>query len=110
MSTQAQLLANRENAQRSTGPRSAEGKSRSAANSTRHGLSGCFAVLNHESLEEFQQLQADYKEQFKDALTRLKEMYGFTGGSTRPRRARFASTSKRAMIASYSRAIAADQR
>src|SRR6478672_9041845 len=65
MSTQAQLLANRENAQHSTGPRSAEGKSRSAANSTRHGLSGCFAVLNHESLEEFLQLQADYQEQFQ---------------------------------------------
>jgi len=36
--SEAQLAANRRNAQRSTGPRTAEGKARSSANATRHGL------------------------------------------------------------------------
>ena len=38
MATAAQIQANQHNAQLSTGPRTAEGKARSAANSTRHGF------------------------------------------------------------------------
>ena len=38
MSTQAQINANRQNAQKSTGPKTTEGRAKSAANSTRHGL------------------------------------------------------------------------
>jgi hypothetical protein len=38
MSTQAQINANRQNAKKSTGPKTAEGRATSAANSTRHGL------------------------------------------------------------------------
>jgi hypothetical protein len=38
MSTQAQIDANRQNAKKSTGPKTAEGRANSAANSTRHGL------------------------------------------------------------------------
>ena len=38
MSTQAQLDANRQNSKKSTGPKTAEGRAASAANSTRHGL------------------------------------------------------------------------
>jgi hypothetical protein len=38
MSTQAQIDANRQNAKKSTGPKSEEGRTKSAANSTRHGL------------------------------------------------------------------------
>ena len=38
MSTQAQIDANRQNAKKSTGPNTAEGRANSAANSTRHGL------------------------------------------------------------------------
>lgn len=40
MASQAQLLANRANASRSTGPKTRQGKSRSSQNATRHGLSG----------------------------------------------------------------------
>jgi uncharacterized membrane protein YcjF (UPF0283 family) len=36
--SEARLRANRENAQHSTGPRTEEGKKRSALNSTRHGI------------------------------------------------------------------------
>jgi hypothetical protein len=39
MATQRQIEANRRNAKKSTGPRSAEGKARSSRNSFRHGLS-----------------------------------------------------------------------
>jgi len=38
MATQAQLDANRENAKKSTGPKTSTGKSKSAANSNKHGL------------------------------------------------------------------------
>jgi hypothetical protein len=38
MSTQAQIDANRQNAKKSTGPKTEEGRAKSAANSTRHGL------------------------------------------------------------------------
>lgn len=39
MATQAQISANRRNAQKSTGPRSAKGRARSAQNRKSHGLS-----------------------------------------------------------------------
>ena len=38
MSTQAQIDANRQNAKKSTGPKTAQGRANSAANSTSHGL------------------------------------------------------------------------
>ncbi len=38
MSTQAQINANRNNAKKSTGPKTAEGRAASASNSTKHGL------------------------------------------------------------------------
>jgi hypothetical protein len=38
MSTQAQIDANRQNAKKSTGPKTEEGRAKSASNSTRHGL------------------------------------------------------------------------
>ena len=41
----AQIAANRKNSERSTGPRTAEGKERSRANSLRHGLTGSGVVV-----------------------------------------------------------------
>ena len=38
MATERQLAANRRNAQKSTGPRSSEGKRRASQNSRRHGF------------------------------------------------------------------------
>jgi len=69
MSTQPQILANRRNARNSTGPRTPEGKSRSSANSTKHGLSGAFRVLDSENQEEFDELIAEYHRTFPPANT-----------------------------------------
>jgi hypothetical protein len=49
--SEKQLEANRRNAQRSTGPKTAEGKERSSLNNLRHGLTGQVTVLPSEDRE-----------------------------------------------------------
>ena len=53
MSTERQIESNRKNAQRSTGPRSAEGKARVASNALKHGLTARRVVMPDENFEEF---------------------------------------------------------
>ncbi len=53
MTTEAKILANRRNAQKSTGPRTTEGKAVASQNSVKHGLSTRQAVISSESKEEF---------------------------------------------------------
>ncbi len=48
-----QLTANRENARRSTGPRTPEGKKRSSLNALRHGLTGQVVVMPDEDLKAY---------------------------------------------------------
>ena len=54
MSTQAQIAANQSNAQKSTGPKTEEGKRIISQNNFRFGFTGAFRVLAWESEEEFQ--------------------------------------------------------
>jgi hypothetical protein len=55
-----QLAANRANAAKSTGPRSPEGKTRSAQNARKHGFTGStFAVVRLEDLQEAANLKDD---------------------------------------------------
>lgn len=61
MSTEAQITANRENAQYSTGPRSEEGKARSSKNNLRWGFVGAFCVLSYESQAEFDSLHSSLR-------------------------------------------------
>jgi hypothetical protein len=54
------LAANRANAERSTGPRTPEGKARSAQNARKHGFrASTFAVVRLEELDEIARLKAD---------------------------------------------------
>jgi len=53
MATEAQIEANRANAQKSTGPRTPEGKAQVARNAIRHGLLAREAVVVGEDLDEF---------------------------------------------------------
>jgi hypothetical protein len=53
MSTEAQITANRQNAQKSTGPRTTEGKTIASQNSTKHGLSASLDVISSENQADF---------------------------------------------------------
>ncbi len=55
MSTESQILANRRNAQKSTGPRTTEGKAIASQNAVKHGLTAADALINSESQAEFEQ-------------------------------------------------------
>jgi hypothetical protein len=82
--TEAQLNANRQNAQRSTGPRTPEGKQRSALNATRHTLSGQVRVTTPEDMVAYD-----------------KHKQGFFGGfqTTRQRRNASHANSRRQAMA-----------
>jgi hypothetical protein len=56
MSSPAQITANRENAQHSTGPQTVEGKAAVSQNATRHGLTSMNIALQGEDLEHFRNL------------------------------------------------------
>lgn len=58
MPSAAQVLANQQNSQLSTGPRTPEGKHASSLNSLRHGLTGQMVVLPGESTEAYDALRA----------------------------------------------------
>ena len=57
MTTEAQTQANRINAQKSTGPRSPEGKAKVAQNALRHGLLAREAVVVGEDTDDFDLLR-----------------------------------------------------
>jgi hypothetical protein len=58
--SEKRLAANRENAKRSTGPRTEEGKARSSRNAVKHGFrASSFAVVRLEDLDEVEKLKAD---------------------------------------------------
>ncbi|MHC4426752.1 MAG: hypothetical protein ACYSYV_11750, partial [Planctomycetota bacterium] len=64
MSTEAQIKANQENAQKSTGPRTAEGKATVSQNAVKHGLFASEPVVLGEDQAEFklhrEQMLADW--------------------------------------------------
>src|SRR5579863_2840775 len=56
MATQAQIDANRRNAQKSTGPRTPEGRAAVRLNGVTHGLTAKTLILKGESEEDFKAL------------------------------------------------------
>ena len=67
MASAAQVLANQANSKRSTGPTSAAGKQRSAANATKHGPSASFRALPHEDQQDFDELREDLIKEYEPA-------------------------------------------
>jgi hypothetical protein len=57
MASPAQIVANRANAQSSTGPRSEASKTRVGQNATRHGLTARHLVIRDDEREEFEAFQ-----------------------------------------------------
>ena len=57
MASPAQILANRNNAQRSSGPKTAEGKQASSRNAIRHGLTGAQIVIPGEDASAYEDLR-----------------------------------------------------
>jgi hypothetical protein len=70
MSTESQILANRLNAQKSTGPRTAEGKAVASQNSVKHGLFAERDVITSESQADFEL----YRQQILDELSSVSPM------------------------------------
>ncbi len=69
MATEAQVSANRANAQKSTGPRTPEGKAAVAQNAVKHGLRARAAVLQGEDWEEYTCFRAGMLEElYPDGL------------------------------------------
>src|SRR5438045_3331508 len=59
-----QRLANQRNAQKSTGPRTPEGKAKSRANGLKHGLTGAGIVLKKSDARALQERVAVWNDKF----------------------------------------------
>jgi hypothetical protein len=70
MSTESQILANRLNALKSTGPRTTEGKAAISQNAVKHGLLAERDVITSESLADFRL----YRDQLLDELSPVSPM------------------------------------
>ena len=67
MATQAQFDANRQNAQKSTGPTTDAGKARSSRNNFSHGFRSAIVFVNDENRDEFNGLVADLHGEYQPA-------------------------------------------
>ncbi len=72
--SEAQILANRQNALKSTGPKTHEGKERSRANALKHGLTGGGVVLAPESAAEVDRLTQDLEAEMRPDGTVAKAL------------------------------------
>jgi hypothetical protein len=88
MTTEAQIEANRANAQKSTGPRTPEGKATVAQNALKHGLLAKDAVVAGEDLDEFDLLRGQLRAELAPVtLTESLLVERIAGLSWRLRRA-----------------------
>jgi hypothetical protein len=65
MATPAQILANRDNAQRSTGPKTQEGQQTASRNATRHGLTGTQIVMPGEDAAAYEDLRQGLHQSYR---------------------------------------------
>jgi hypothetical protein len=69
MATIRQINANRANAQKSTGPRTEEGKAASSRNRLSHGFAASATIMPGENPEEFKALIDDFTAEYQPANT-----------------------------------------
>jgi hypothetical protein len=67
MASPAQILANRENAKRSSGPKTPEGKQAASRNAIRHGLTGTQIVIPGEDASAYEELRKGLHQSYKPA-------------------------------------------
>src|SRR3954452_18051761 len=67
MATAKQIAANRRNAQKSTGPKTEEGKAKSLLNALQHGLGAIHVPLPHEDPNELPHILAGLMETYQPA-------------------------------------------
>ena len=67
MASPAQMAANRRNAQRSTGPRTEEGKKAVRLNAVKHGMTAKVIVLAHELAVDYHEIRATLIEDYAPA-------------------------------------------
>ncbi len=67
MATQKQIEANRRNAQKSTGPKTEEGKTKSKFNALKHGMTAEVAVLPHEDKTSYEEIRQATIESYQPA-------------------------------------------
>ena len=65
MASQKQIEANRQNAQKSTGPQTPEGKAAVSQNALKHGLTAQQAVISGEDKEEFEATRQSFEDELK---------------------------------------------
>ncbi len=73
MSTEARIIANRRNAQKSTGPRSPEGKAIVSKNSVKHGLTSKRDIISAEDQADFNLYRNDFFEEL-DPISPMEYM------------------------------------
>ncbi|HLH19510.1 MAG TPA: hypothetical protein VKX45_19965 [Bryobacteraceae bacterium] len=74
MATTAQIAANRRNAQKSTGPRTAAGKAASRMNAMRSGIHAEELVIRGEFPDELERLTAEYYDEFDPVTPRERDL------------------------------------
>ncbi|HUB77665.1 MAG TPA: hypothetical protein VMB03_02660 [Bryobacteraceae bacterium] len=67
MATPKQIAANRRNSQKSTGPRSEDGKARSARNALKTGIEAKSMIIRGESKDDLDELTAEYYHHYRPA-------------------------------------------
>jgi hypothetical protein len=67
MATEKQIEANRRNAQKSTGPATAEGKAKAKFNALKHGMTAGVAVLPYEDPHSYEQLRQALVDHYEPA-------------------------------------------
>ena len=65
MATASQIAANRLNAQKSTGPRTVEGKTASSMNALKHGIDAASPLIPGEDPALYERIAADYRRQIQ---------------------------------------------